>query len=83
LSAFQVKYVISATSFGSTQWTRERTSGDPKRVLRDGGTLKMDGGGPHQSKTMMLRELCTIFAASGSACPKSLTSSRRANCESP
>ena len=26
LSAVQVKYVISATSFGSTQCTRERTS---------------------------------------------------------
>ena len=33
LSAVQVKYVISATSFGSTQCTRERTSGDPKRVF--------------------------------------------------
>jgi hypothetical protein len=28
--------VISATSFGSTQCTRERTSGDPKRVERGG-----------------------------------------------
>ena len=34
--------MISATSFGSTQCTRERTSGDPKRVLRDGGTLRGD-----------------------------------------
>jgi hypothetical protein len=34
--------VISATSCGSTQWTRERTSGDPKRVLRGGGTLRGD-----------------------------------------
>jgi hypothetical protein len=42
LSAVQVKYVISATNFGSTQCTRERTSGDPKRVLRDGGTLSGD-----------------------------------------
>jgi hypothetical protein len=32
--------VISATSLGSTQWTRESTSGDPKRVLRGGGTLR-------------------------------------------
>lgn len=51
-----------------SQWfgpTAER-----KMLLAAG--FKMDGGGPHQSKTMMLRELCTIFAASGSACPKSL-----------
>jgi hypothetical protein len=34
--------VISTTSFGSTQWTRERTSGDPKRVFRGGGTLRGD-----------------------------------------
>jgi hypothetical protein len=34
--------VISATSFGSTQWTRERTGGDPKRVLRGGRTLRGD-----------------------------------------
>jgi phage terminase large subunit-like protein len=32
--------VISATNFGSTQCTRERTSGEPKRVLRGGGTLR-------------------------------------------
>ena len=32
--------MISATSFGSTQWTRERTSGEPKRVLRGGRTLR-------------------------------------------
>ena len=38
--------MISATSFGSTQWTRERTSGDPKRVLRGGGTLRGDVCGP-------------------------------------
>ena len=25
-----------------TQWTRERTSGEPKRVLRGGGTFKGD-----------------------------------------
>ncbi len=31
--------MISATSFGSTQWTRERTSGDLKRVLGGGGSL--------------------------------------------
>ena len=30
--------MISATSFGSTQCTHERTSGDPKHVLRGGGT---------------------------------------------
>jgi hypothetical protein len=42
LSAVHVKYVISATSFGSTQCTREGTSGDPKRVLRDGGALNGD-----------------------------------------
>jgi Type I restriction modification DNA specificity domain len=36
-SAVHVKYVISTTSFGSTQCTRERTSGEPKRVLRGGG----------------------------------------------
>ena len=29
--------MISATSCGSTQYMRERTSGDPKRVLRRGG----------------------------------------------
>ena len=34
--------MISATSFGSTQCTRERTSGEPKRVLRGGGTLRGD-----------------------------------------
>ena len=34
--------MISATSFGSTQCTRERTSGDPKRVLRGGRTLRGD-----------------------------------------
>jgi hypothetical protein len=28
--------VISATNFGSTQWTRDRTSVEPKRVLRGG-----------------------------------------------
>jgi hypothetical protein len=33
---------LRPTSLGSTQWTRERTSGDPKRVLRDGGTLRGD-----------------------------------------
>ena len=32
--------VISATSFGSTQWTRERISRDPKRVFRGGGTFR-------------------------------------------
>jgi hypothetical protein len=40
LSAVQVKYVISATSFGSTQWTRDRTIGEPKRVLRGGEALR-------------------------------------------
>jgi hypothetical protein len=34
--------VISATSFGSTQWTRDSTSGDPKRVERGGGALSGD-----------------------------------------
>ena len=34
--------MISATSFGSTQWTRERTSGDPNRVVRGGGTFRGD-----------------------------------------
>jgi hypothetical protein len=43
-----------------------------ERKLLLAAGFKMDGGGPHQSKTMMLRELCTIFAASGSACPESL-----------
>jgi hypothetical protein len=32
--------VISATSFGSTQWTRDRMSGESKRVLRGGSTLR-------------------------------------------
>ena len=32
--------MISATSCGSTQWTRDSTSGEPKRVLRSGGTLQ-------------------------------------------
>ena len=41
-SAVQVKQVISATSLGSTQWTRESTSGEPKRVLRGGGMLRGD-----------------------------------------
>ena len=31
--------MISATSCGLTQCTRERTSGDPKRVSRGGGAL--------------------------------------------
>src|SRR5580704_8256788 len=35
----QIKYVISVTSRGSTQWTRDRTSDEPKRVWRGGGSL--------------------------------------------
>jgi hypothetical protein len=34
--------VISATRFGSTQWTRDSTSGEPKRVERGGRTLRGD-----------------------------------------
>ena len=49
-SAVHVKYVISATSCGSTQCTRERTSGDPKRVLRGGGTLRGEVGRPSGSR---------------------------------
>jgi hypothetical protein len=40
LSAVQVKSVISAKSFGATQRTRERTSGEPKHVFRGGITLR-------------------------------------------
>ena len=32
--------MISQTSFGSTQCTRERTSGEPKRVFRGSKTLR-------------------------------------------
>jgi hypothetical protein len=40
LSAVQVKSVISAKSFGATQRTRERTSGEPKHVFRGGIPLR-------------------------------------------
>ena len=38
LSPVQVRYFTSATSSGPTQCTRLRTSGEPKRLLRGGGT---------------------------------------------
>jgi hypothetical protein len=38
LLSVQVRCLTSATSSGRTQCTRLSTSGDPKRLLRGGGT---------------------------------------------
>jgi hypothetical protein len=38
-SAVQVRNLTSHTGSGRTQWTRERTSGDPNRVVRGDATF--------------------------------------------
>ena len=51
--------MISTTSFGSTQWTRERTSGDPKRVERGGETIGFRSG--YETGEQLLAWYCDLL----------------------
>ena len=59
LSSVQVRYLTSATSLGHTQCMRLSTNGDPKRLVRGGGTssgilLVVSGCSRSQSRSSLI-----------------------------